>query len=471
MGCMREAGCVVRGVATQSSVFSPNGASQGSPGHRPGERRFDLANSPEGAVQACGWDGGRGWVALSGLGCRCMGPDRRALPWAGLGYPFGARIKLETENLELPTPSRLGGLEHGESLDEIQRTAKDRVADDLGRFGGRRGRNVGDGDPLIDRATLADEVSLGDAAPDLDRADDLVGGGRVGRTARDGGVGIRKVGAFLLGSDPDGDVRLDAVGTEDLVLAGTDAGGGQPEATAIGEGEFLIDGGLAGGAVADDESDVGGTQGGGEGFGGTVGLLVDEDGDGKVEGGFLGGTPDDAFAPVQDGGFGSDEQVGGVGGARVIGSTRKPEVEDQATGSADEVGVTEDCGQLGTEAKADLSDADVEAAGIEDPFVGDGCRVAFLVQGLVGFEDATLDALEKCLRGDRVEFGLGEVPDVFAEEVAQFVERGQGGRGRRVRTQVKGGGEDQGAGCDASKHAAQCMDGIRSLGNGGELEV
>jgi hypothetical protein len=36
---------------------------------------------------------------------------------------------------------------------------------------------------------------------------------------------------------------------------------------------------------------------------------------------------------------------------------------------------------------------------------------------------------------------------------------------------VKGGGEDQGAGCDASKHAAQCMDGIRSLGNGGELEV
>lgn len=64
----------------KSAVFSANGAAHTSPGQRPG-----YASSFHQALKGRN----NGWAAPSGLGMfLTIGP--RALPWAGMGRPFGA---------------------------------------------------------------------------------------------------------------------------------------------------------------------------------------------------------------------------------------------------------------------------------------------------------------------------------------------------------------------------------------------
>jgi hypothetical protein len=95
------------GVA-DSRIFAPlRGAdSKGTPNSpgacfaRPGAIGFNASGvrSPPSPCRCISEKDSRGggpdngsWTALSGLGCCWVGADRRALPWAGVGCPFGAR--------------------------------------------------------------------------------------------------------------------------------------------------------------------------------------------------------------------------------------------------------------------------------------------------------------------------------------------------------------------------------------------
>ena len=67
------------GLATPS-VFSANGAAYTSPGQRPGSAS-SFHQALKGRPNRC--------LALSGLGM-FLDIEPRALPWAGMGRPFGA---------------------------------------------------------------------------------------------------------------------------------------------------------------------------------------------------------------------------------------------------------------------------------------------------------------------------------------------------------------------------------------------
>src|SRR5581483_8645481 len=76
------------------------------------------------------------------------------------------------------------------------------------------------------------------------------------------------VGPFLVGRDRHGNVGRQAGSGESLAIAEFDGGGGDAEALAGAEGEFLVDGRLAGGVGAENQGLITFAQHGGERFSG-----------------------------------------------------------------------------------------------------------------------------------------------------------------------------------------------------------